>query len=165
MLPGLPPSASVGRTSGAPSSGTCAPGVEVDRRGARLPHDHMYRVFPELHLDLLCQGPVEKGRDASHGGVEFYNLCVDACRDSRPWPIPSPRSNSASTVEHRLTWRRGARPARRQLGRAGGRARAAHDEGHPAVRQREFTGRLFARRIAGAFTRFVKEKPTPAGSP
>ena len=39
--------------------------------------DHMYRVFPELMLDLLCFGPVEKGRDASHGGVEFYNLCVD----------------------------------------------------------------------------------------
>jgi formate C-acetyltransferase len=39
--------------------------------------DHMYRVFPELHLDLLCHGPIEKGRDASHGGVEFYNLCVD----------------------------------------------------------------------------------------
>ena len=39
--------------------------------------DHMYRVFPELHLDLLCHGPIEKGRDASHGGVEFYDLCVD----------------------------------------------------------------------------------------
>jgi formate C-acetyltransferase len=37
----------------------------------------MYRVFPELHLDLLCHGPIEKGRDASHGGVEFCNLCVD----------------------------------------------------------------------------------------
>jgi pyruvate-formate lyase len=40
--------------------------------------DHMYRVFPELHLDLLCHGPIEKGRDASHGGLEFTNLCVDA---------------------------------------------------------------------------------------
>ena len=39
--------------------------------------DHMYRVFPELHLDLLCHGPIERGRDASHGGVEFVNLCVD----------------------------------------------------------------------------------------
>jgi len=39
--------------------------------------DHMYRVFPELHLDLLCHGPIERGRDATHGGVEFYNLCVD----------------------------------------------------------------------------------------
>ena len=34
-------------------------------------------VFPELVLDLLCYGPIERGLDASHGGVEFYNLCVD----------------------------------------------------------------------------------------
>jgi pyruvate-formate lyase len=37
----------------------------------------MWQVFPELPLDLLCHGPIEKGRDASHGGVEFYNMCVD----------------------------------------------------------------------------------------
>jgi formate C-acetyltransferase len=37
----------------------------------------MYEVFPELPLDLLCYGTLEKGRDASHGGVEFYNMCID----------------------------------------------------------------------------------------
>lgn len=51
--------------------------VEVVARSIDFHLDHMYRVFPELHLDLLCHGPIEKGRDASHGGVEFYNLCVD----------------------------------------------------------------------------------------
>ncbi|MCP4510422.1 MAG: formate acetyltransferase, partial [Fuerstiella sp.] len=39
--------------------------------------EHMHEVFPELLLDLFCHGPVEKGLDASHGGVEYYNLCVD----------------------------------------------------------------------------------------
>jgi formate C-acetyltransferase len=38
---------------------------------------HMYQVFPELVLDLLCHGPIERGLDASHGGVEWYNLCLD----------------------------------------------------------------------------------------
>ena len=38
---------------------------------------HMHQVFPELVLDLFCHGPVEKGLDASHGGVEFYNIGVD----------------------------------------------------------------------------------------
>ncbi len=41
---------------------------------------HMHEVFPELVLDLLCHGPIEKGVDASdgfHGGVEYYNLCID----------------------------------------------------------------------------------------
>ena len=51
--------------------------VEVVGESVDFHMDHMYRVFPELHLDLLCHGPIEKGRDASHGGVEFYNLCVD----------------------------------------------------------------------------------------
>ncbi len=53
-------------------------GVNVIARSLDFHIDHMYRVFPELHLDLLCHGPIEKGRDASHGGVEFYNLCIDA---------------------------------------------------------------------------------------
>ena len=39
--------------------------------------ENMHAVFPELVLDLGCHGPIESGRDASHGGVEFYNLCVD----------------------------------------------------------------------------------------
>ena len=51
--------------------------VEVVAQSLDFHIDHMYRVYPELHLDLLCHGPIEKGRDASHGGVEFYNLCVD----------------------------------------------------------------------------------------
>ncbi len=51
--------------------------VEVIAESLDFHMDHMYRVFPELILDLLCSGPIEKGRDASHGGVEFYNLCVD----------------------------------------------------------------------------------------
>ncbi|MDR0933299.1 MAG: pyruvate formate lyase family protein [Victivallales bacterium] len=38
---------------------------------------HQYRNEPELLLNLLCYGPIEKGRDASHGGVEFYNMCCD----------------------------------------------------------------------------------------
>ena len=32
---------------------------------------------PELLLDLLCHGPIEKGIDASGGGVEYYDLCID----------------------------------------------------------------------------------------
>ena len=38
---------------------------------------HQYRNEPELLLNLLCYGPIEKGRDASHGGVDFYNMCCD----------------------------------------------------------------------------------------
>ena len=51
--------------------------VEVIAESIDFHLEHMHEVFPELLLDLFCYGPVEKGLDASHGGVEFYNLCVD----------------------------------------------------------------------------------------
>lgn len=39
--------------------------------------ENMHNVFPELVLDLCCYGPVEKGLDASHNGVEYTNLGLD----------------------------------------------------------------------------------------
>lgn len=32
---------------------------------------------PELFLNLFCEGPVEKGDDASHKTLQYYNICVD----------------------------------------------------------------------------------------
>jgi pyruvate-formate lyase len=52
--------------------------ADVTARGIEFHLEHMGDVFPELALDLLCHGTIEKGRDAADGGVEFYNLCVDA---------------------------------------------------------------------------------------
>ncbi len=39
---------------------------------------NQYKNAPELILNLLSHGPIEKGLDASNGGLEFYNMCVDA---------------------------------------------------------------------------------------
>ncbi|MCB0114708.1 MAG: hypothetical protein KDD84_11480 [Caldilineaceae bacterium] len=51
--------------------------IEVTAEGMAFHLEHMHEVFPELVLDLLCYGPIEKGLDATHGGVEFYNLGID----------------------------------------------------------------------------------------
>ena len=51
--------------------------VAITAAGIDFQYRHMHDVFPELVLDLLCHGPVEKGIDASHGGVEFYTFGVD----------------------------------------------------------------------------------------
>jgi pyruvate-formate lyase len=51
--------------------------VEVIAEGLDFHLEYMHQVFPELVLDLCCYGPIEKGLDASHGGVEYYNMCVD----------------------------------------------------------------------------------------
>lgn len=39
--------------------------------------DHVYKVNPELALNFFCHGPIERGLDITHGGVDNYNLCVD----------------------------------------------------------------------------------------
>lgn len=52
-------------------------GVATVAQGEEFHLAHMWEVFPELPLDLLCHGTIEKGRDATHGGVEFYDMCVD----------------------------------------------------------------------------------------
>lgn len=136
--------------------------VAVTAEGLDFHLEHMHEVFPELMLDLLCAGPVEKGRDASHGGVEFYNLCVDGAALATV-------ADSFAAVEQRiekekrLTWAElthwlendwaGAegeqiRMMMRKISRFGSGGSAADD---------------YAVRIADLFTRLIKEKPTPAG--
>ena len=51
--------------------------VEVVALGIDFHMKHMYKVFPELYLDLFCYGPLEKGLDASNNGLEFYSFGVD----------------------------------------------------------------------------------------
>ena len=114
--------------------------VEVIAEGLDFHMEHMHEVFPELVLDLLCYGPIEKGLDASHGGVEFYNLCVDGA--------------ALATVADSLRGARAARGAGRaahvagsrrssaeRLGGAGGRTRPADDAQRPALRQRRVARR------------------------
>jgi len=134
--------------------------VEVTAEGLDFHMKHMHEVFPELVLDLLCYGPIEKGLDASNGGVEYYNLCIDGSGLATV-------ADSFAAVEQRiekegrLSWDelqkhlendfKEAENVRLMLssvppyGRGGTRA----DE--------------WAVRISRTFTRLVKEKPTPDG--
>ncbi len=136
--------------------------VAVVARSLDFHIDHMYRVFPELHLDLLCHGPIERGRDASHEGVEYINLCVDG---SGLATVADSFAALEQRVERegRYTWEEmmhflesdwngpdgeRARLMMRKIARYGsGGSRA--DE--------------FAVRISRMFTTAVKEKTTPHG--
>jgi formate C-acetyltransferase len=124
--------------------------------------EHMHQVFPELVLDLLCHGPIEKGEDASHGGVEFYNLCVDGAG-------LAVAADSFAAIEQRIE--REARLSWDQLnscldadwsGAEGERLRwmmqSVPRYGHGGTRADDY-----AVRVARLFTEAVKEKPTPAG--
>jgi formate C-acetyltransferase len=52
--------------------------IETVALGIDYHFEHMHKVFPEIVLDLLCHGTIEKGLDASHGGVEYYTFGVNA---------------------------------------------------------------------------------------
>ncbi|MDR1182383.1 MAG: formate acetyltransferase [Bacteroidales bacterium] len=51
--------------------------VEVAAAGIR--HHLKYQKYnePELLLNLLSHGPIEKGLDVSDGGAQYYNLAID----------------------------------------------------------------------------------------
>ena len=52
--------------------------VEAIAEGNDYHLEHMWKSSPELAMDFMCHGPVEKGRDISQfGTVAYYNMCVD----------------------------------------------------------------------------------------
>lgn len=51
--------------------------VEVLKLGIDFHFQHQYKNAPELILNLVSHGPIEKGLDASHGGVDYYNIAID----------------------------------------------------------------------------------------
>lgn len=136
--------------------------VAITAAGIDFQYEHMHEVFPELPLDLLCHGPIERGLDASHGGVEYYTFGVDGAG------LATTADSFASIEERvekegRVSWAQlleglesnWAGPEGERVRRLMGGA-AKYGAGGT-------TGDEWAKRIAGAFTRSVKEKRTPNG--
>ena len=134
--------------------------VEVTAKGLDFHMKHAHKVFPEMVLNLFCHGPVEKGVDVTNGGVEYYNLCCDGAALAT---VADSFAALEQRVERegRLTWHElmehlnnnyeGAEDVRRMM-------RSIPRYGTGGTRADEF-----ALRIAGTFTKIVKEKPTPDG--
>jgi formate C-acetyltransferase len=136
--------------------------VRVLAEGFDFHLEHMHQVFPELVLDLLCYGPIERGRDASHGGVEFYNLCVDGAGLATV-------ADSFAAVEQRverearLTWPELLRHLDDDWsGPAGERARLMMQR-VPRFGSGGSRADYWAERVAEVFTACVSEEPTPHG--
>jgi formate C-acetyltransferase len=136
--------------------------VRVIAEGVDFHIAHMHRVFPELVLDLLCHGPLEKGIDASNGGVEFINIGVDA---SGLAVVADSFAAVEQRVEHekRLSWQQlltyldadWAGPDGERVRRM---MKTVPRYGYGGTRADSF-----AQRIAQHFTTVVLETPTPAG--
>jgi formate C-acetyltransferase len=136
--------------------------VECTARGIDFHLEHQKENWPEIVLNLLCHGPIERGLDASDGGVEFYNMCIDGSALATV-------ADSFAAVEQRiereklLTFEDLADHLRTDwAGTAGERARLMMKRSE-RYGSGGSLGDAWAGRVSGLFTRLVKEKSTPEG--
>jgi formate C-acetyltransferase len=137
--------------------------IEVTAAGIDLHLAHMPEVFPELVLDLFCHGPIERGRDASGGGVEYTHIGVDG---SSLATVADSFAAIEQRVEgeRRLTWAELlGHLDNNWAGPDGERARLLM-----LTIPRFGSGRSaadgWAERIAATFTELVTARPTPGGA-
>jgi len=136
--------------------------IEVLAEGLDYHMVHMHEVRPELVLDLLCHGAIERGLDASAGGVDYVNLCVDGAALATV-------ADSFAALEQRIeregrvTWEQIRRHIDQSwAGPEGERVRLMM-RSIPRYGSGGSLGDAYAVRITCLFTDLVKEKPTPAG--
>ena len=131
-------------------------------RGLDFHLEHQHDNWPELWLDLLCHGTLERGLDATNGGVDHYNMCVDGSGLATV-------ADSYAALEQRieregvLAWDEIAAHLRSSYaGRDGERVRlmmkTADRYGKGGA-----LGDDWAVRISRLFTGLVTAKPTPGG--
>ncbi|MFP3897552.1 MAG: pyruvate formate lyase family protein [Anaerolineales bacterium] len=136
--------------------------VEVIAEGLDFHTEHMHEVFPELVLDLLCHGTIERGLDASHGGVDYVNFGVDGAALATV-------ADSFAALEQRIekeglmTWDE----IRTHIdsdweGPEGERARLMM-RNTDRYGSGGSLGDEYAERVVQTFSDAVKAKPTPAG--
>jgi formate C-acetyltransferase len=136
--------------------------VAVTAAGIDFHLEHMHRVFPELVLDLLSHGPIEKGLDASHGGVEFYNIGIDATGLGNV-------ANAFAAIEQRvererrLSWGELLHHLDTNWSVEGGERARLMMRSVPGYARGGSLGDAYATRVAQLFTRAVKEQPVPEG--
>lgn len=134
--------------------------VDVTARGIDFHMEYKHQYYPELVLDLLSHGPVEKGVDASHGSLEYNTICVDGSALAT-----AADSFAALEVrvekEKRLSWNEVIKEMDNDF--RGPSQVANWLKNVPSYGRGGTVGDKWAERISQLFTQLVKEKPTPDG--
>jgi formate C-acetyltransferase len=136
--------------------------IDIIAKGLDFHLEYMHKVFPELVLDLCSYGPIEKGLDASHGGVEFYNMCIDGAGLATV-------ADSFAAIEQRieregrLTWQELMYYLDNNWAGTDGERIRLLMKNIPRYGSGGSLADEYAVRISKAFTKMVKEKPTPNG--
>ena len=123
---------------------------------------NQYRNAPELMLNLLSHGPIEKGLDASHGGMTYYNIAIDGAGLAIV-------ANSFAAMEQRIekekiiSWEQCVAALKDNYQSEEGRyvrevMLSAGKYGHGGT-----LGDSWAVRVSALFTHLVFDEPTPEG--
>jgi formate C-acetyltransferase len=136
--------------------------IETVALGIDYQFEHMHKVFPEIVLDLLCHGTIEKGLDASHGGVEYYTFGVDAAG------LATAADSFASLQEridsqHRFSWPELLAHLDADWTGTDGELARLTMKGAGRFGNGESSGDAWAVRIAQSFSSAVAKKRTPDG--
>jgi len=123
---------------------------------------HMARVFPELVLDLLCTGPLEKGRDATEGSLEFYYVGIDGAALGTVADSLAALEQRVA-VEGRYTWEQVLGFLDSDWAGPGGEKARLMMRNSPRYGGGGSIADRWAQRVSRLFTDTVKEKPTPDG--
>jgi len=136
--------------------------ITVLAEGLDFHMEHMHEVMPELVIDLLCHGTIERGLDASRGGVDYVNLCVDGAGLAT---VADSFGALAQCVEpaQSLTWDEVIGHVEANWAGAAGERARLRMRNAPRYGSGGSAGDEFAVRITRLFTSLVKERPTPAG--
>jgi formate C-acetyltransferase len=136
--------------------------VEVVAEGIDFHLEHMHEVFPELYLDLFCCGPLETGLDATNGGLEYYNITVDAASLATVADSFAALQQRVEQ-EQRLTWQEMMHYLETDWAGAEGERTKQMMKNIPRFGSGGSPADDWAVRIARTFTKLVTEKPTPNG--
>lgn len=143
-------------------AGHLAKAVECVAEGIDFHLAHQYLNAPELTLNLLSHGPIEKGLDASHGGMEYYNIAVDA---SGLATVADSFAALKKRVEEEkaFTWDKVYQAVTSDFsGPEGERIRMAL-QGGPRYGFGGSLGDQWAERLSAEFTEMVASRKTPGG--
>ncbi|MDR1011638.1 MAG: pyruvate formate lyase family protein [Opitutaceae bacterium] len=136
--------------------------IHCTARGIDFHLAHQYKNEPELLLNLLCHGPIERGRDASHGGVDFYNMCIDGAG------LATVADSFAALEqriedESRLGWQALAEALRKNFDTPDGEKIRLLLSGSDRFGRGLSRGDKWAARITNLFAASVKAEPAPVG--
>lgn len=132
------------------------------REGIDFHLKHQYRNAPELLLNLVSHGPIEKGRDASHGGLQYYNIAIDGSGLATVADSFAALKKQCED-DKRLTWEQVRKAIREDYSGADGEMVRRILAGTPMYGHGGTNADCWAIRVSACFTHVIADERTPDG--